>query len=148
MKSEHSYSYIELICTMVIALLIFSCAVVPGVKNVTNKFNKTADVLIAKNIYDSLTYALVLDNIAYPDKEMYIVVTDREEINSSLDKGYKYNVLSYLESHLSSYPSKTKLNKENYVIHITPDGIITILSGTQFGSVIYPQGNGEYANDI
>lgn len=141
---KHSYSFIELLCTLIIVLLIFSCVIVPGIQNVTSKFNKTADILTAKNIYDSLSYGFVLDSIAYPDKDMYITLGDKDNINSSLDKGYKYNVISYLENSLSTYPTKTRLNKENYVVHLSTDGTIEILSGTQFGDKIYPNGKGAY----
>ena len=144
MEKRYSYSYIELICTVVIALLIFSGVIVPGIRNVTAKFNKTADILTAKNIYDSLTYGFVLDSISYPDRDTYIVLGDKNDINSSLDKAYKYNVMSYLENSLTTYPSKTKMSKENYVVHITVDGNIEILAGTQFGSSIYPKASGEY----
>lgn len=142
----------------IIIFILFSVSFVfPTGENIKYAIDKSYDILMAKNIYDTLTESYISsDDLNYPSKTTYVAVDsnfNKEESNSTsneiLSEQFKINVKTVLKSSLRNYPSTTKLDKtKQFVVCIDPTGDIKVYSckvGSTDGDMIYPDKTGTYS---
>ena len=139
---KESRSCLEKILSTIIVLLVLSL-ILPSSSGVLNRVKKCADVLTARNIYEVITIGFTMDSLEAPNKEMYIVVEDAEDITSSLDREYRRIILNYLKENMD-IPEGTKLDKKKFIIKVEPNCDVEILVGSNLGDGIYPEATGIY----
>lgn len=141
-----SYTFLETILTFTIILMLLSMVAVPTGKKLYKKTLFIADKLTARNIYNVINIGLTMDSIDAPSKDIYVVVENPEDITSSLDREYRRKLLKYLNENLNKFPNRTKTDKKKYIIKITSDCDVQIMTGSNLGDYIYPVSSGAYAN--
>ena len=145
-NNENHYTFLETILTFTIMLMLLSMVAVPAGKKLYKRTLITADKLTARNIHNVVNMGLTMDSIEAPNKDIYIVVENPEDITSSLDREYRRNLLKYLNENLNKFPDRTKTDKKKYIIKITSDCNVEIMTGSNLGDYIYPVSSGAYAN--
>ena len=126
-------------------------ALYPKIEGIINSAKKMADIANARNIYNTISETLILDEIEEPKENIYIDLSDNpinEEDENKIDIKYIYKVKNILKESLNYYSKYTKLNKnKSFVIYITTDGDLTIyVSPVDSDEIeeIYPKGEGVY----
>lgn len=126
-------------------------ALYPKIEGIINSAKKIADIANARNIYNTMSETLILDEIEEPKENIYIDLSDNpinEEDENKIDIKYIYKVKNILKESLNYYSKYTKLNKnKSFVIYITTDGDLTIyVSPVDSDEIeeIYPKGEGVY----
>ena len=124
-------------------------ALYPKIEGIINSAKKIADIANARNIYNTMSETLILDELEEPKENIYIDLSDNP-INeeNKIDIKYIYKVKNILKESLNYYSKYTKLNKnKSFVIYITTDGDLTIyVSPVDSDEIeeIYPKGEGVY----
>ena len=126
-------------------------ALYPKIEGIINSAKKIADIANARNIYNTMSETLILDELETPKENIYIDLSDNpinEEDENKIDIKYIYKVKNILKESLNYYSKYTKLNKnKSFVIYITTDGDLTIyVSPVDSDEIeeIYPKGEGVY----
>ena len=126
-------------------------ALYPKIEGIINSAKKIADIANARNIYNTMSETLILDELETPKENIYIDLSDNpinEEDENKIDIKYIYKVKNILKERLNYYSKYTKLNKnKSFVIYITTDGDLTIyVSPVDSNEIeeIYPKGEGVY----
>lgn len=126
-------------------------ALYPKIVGIINSAKKIADIANARNIYNTISETLILDEIEEPKENIYIDLSDNpidEEDENKIDIKYIYKVKNILKENLNYYSKYTKLNKnKSFVIYITTDGDLKIyVSSIDSDKIeeIYPKGEGVY----
>lgn len=126
-------------------------ALYPKIVGIINSAKKIADIANARNIYNTISETLILDEIEEPKENIYIDLSDNpidEEDENKIDIKYIYKVKNILKEKLNYYSKYTKLNKnKSFVIYITTDGDLKIyVSSIDSDKIeeIYPKGEGVY----
>ncbi|MBS6600815.1 MAG: hypothetical protein KH333_07320 [Clostridium sp.] len=126
-------------------------ALYPKIEGIINSAKKIADIANARNIYNTMSETLILDELETPKENIYIDLSDNpinEEDENKIDIKYIYKVKNILKESLNYYSKYTKLNKnKSFVIYITTDGDLTIyVSPVDSNEIeeIYPKGEGVY----
>ncbi len=126
-------------------------ALYPKIEGIINSAKKMADIANARNIYNTISETLILDEIEEPKENIYIDLSDNpinEEDENKIDIKYIYKVKNILKESLNYYSKYTKLNKnKSFVIYITTDENLTIyVSPVDSDEIeeIYPKGEGVY----
>ena len=126
-------------------------ALYPKIEGIINSAKKMADIANARNIYNTISETLILDELEEPKGNIYIDLSDNpinEEDENKIDIKYIYKVKNILKESLNYYSKYTKLNKnKSFVIYITTDGDLTIyVSPVDSDEIeeIYPKGEGVY----
>lgn len=126
-------------------------ALYPKIEGIINSAKKMADIANARNIYNTMSETLILDELEEPKENIYIDLSDNpinEEDENKIDIKYIYKVKNILKESLNYYSKYTKLNKnKSFVIYITTDGDLTIyVSPVDSDEIeeIYPKGEGVY----
>ncbi len=126
-------------------------ALYPKIEGIINSAKKIADIANARNIYNTMSETLILDELEEPKENIYIDLSDNpinEEDENKIDIKYIYKVKNILKESLNYYSKYTKLNKnKSFVIYITTDGDLTIyVSPVDSDEIeeIYPKGEGVY----
>ncbi|MFQ8892254.1 MAG: hypothetical protein ACLR8H_07740 [Clostridium sp.] len=126
-------------------------ALYPKIEGIINSAKKIADIANARNIYNTMSETLILDELEEPKENIYIDLSDNpinEEDENKIDIKYIYKVKNILKESLNYYSKYTKLNKnKSFVIYITTDGDLTIyVSPVDSNEIeeIYPKGEGVY----
>lgn len=105
-------------------------ALYPKIEGIINSAKKIADIANARNIYNTMSETLILDELETPKENIYIDLSDNpinEEDENKIDIKYIYKVKNILKESLNYYSKYTKLNKnKSFVIYITTDGDLTI----------------------
>lgn len=126
-------------------------ALYPKIEGIINSAKKMADIANARNIYNTMSETLILDELEEPKENIYIDLSDNpinEEDENKIDIKYIYKVKNILKESLNYYSKYTKLNKnKSFVIYITTDENLTIyVSPVDSNEIeeIYPKGEGVY----
>lgn len=126
-------------------------ALYPKIEGIINSAKKIADIANARNIYNTMSETLILDELETPKENIYIDLSDNpinEEDENKIDIKYIYKVKNILKESLNYYSKYTKLNKnKSFVIYITTDENLTIyVSPVDSNEIeeIYPKGEGVY----
>lgn len=126
-------------------------ALYPKIEGIINSAKKIADIANARNIYNTMSETLILDELETPKENIYIDLSDNpinEEDENKIDIKYIYKVKNILKENLNYYSKYTKLNKnKSFVIYITTDENLTIyVSPVDSNEIeeIYPKGEGVY----
>ena len=126
-------------------------ALYPKIEGIINSAKKMADIANARNIYNTMSETLILDELEEPKENIYIDLSDNpinEEDENKIDIKYIYKVKNILKESLNYYSKYTKLNKnKSFVIYINKEGILTIyVSPIDSDEIeeIYPKGEGVY----
>ena len=156
---EESYSQenkiLKWIKRIAIALIIGGViyALYPKIEGIINSAKKMADVANARNIYNTISEALILDEIEAPKQGIYIDLSDNpleeeDELGNKIDIKYIYKIKNKLEQKTNYYSKYTKLDpNKSFVIYINKEGILTIyVSPIDSNEIeeIYPRGEGVY----
>ena len=139
----------------IIAIILILAGVIyalyPKIEGIINSAKKIADIANARNIYNTMSETLILDELEEPKENIYIDLSDNpinEEDENKIDIKYIYKVKNILKESLNYYSKYTKLNKnKSFVIYITTDGDLTIyVSPVDSNEIeeIYPKGEGVY----
>ena len=139
----------RIIIILILAGVIY--ALYPKIEGIINSAKKMADIANARNIYNTISETLILDELEAPKENIYIDLSDNpinEEAENKIDIKYIYKVKNILKESLNYYSKYTKLNKnKSFVIYITTDGDLTIyVSPVDSDEIeeIYPKGEGVY----
>ena len=134
---------------LILAGIIY--ALYPKIEGIINSAKKIADIANARNIYNTMSETLILDELETPKENIYIDLSDNpinEEDENKIDIKYIYKVKNILKENLNYYSKYTKLNKnKSFVIYITTDENLTIyVSPVDSNEIeeIYPKGEGVY----
>ena len=138
-----------------IALIIGSViyALYPKIEGIINSAKKMADVANARNIYNTISEALILDEVEAPKKSIYIDLSDNplkkeDELGNKIDIEYIYKIKNKLKQKTNYYSKYTRLDKnKSFVIYINKEGNLTIyVSSIDSNEIeeIYPKGEGVY----
>ena len=126
-------------------------ALYPKIEGIINSAKKIADIANARNIYNTMSETLILDELETHKENIYIDLSDNpinEEDENKIDIKYIYKVKNILKENLNYYSKYTKLNKnKSFVIYITTDENLTIyVSPVDSNEIeeIYPKGEGVY----
>ncbi|MGM9977763.1 MAG: hypothetical protein ACI33J_03095 [Clostridium sp.] len=156
---EESYSQenkvLKWIKRIAIVLIIGSViyALYPKIEGIINSAKKMADVANARNIYNTISEALILDEIEAPKQGIYIDLSDNpleeeDELGNKIDIKYIYKIKDKLKQKTNYYSKYTKLDKnKSFVIYINKEGILTIyVSPIDSDEIeeIYPKSEGVY----
>lgn len=139
----------RIVIILILAGVIY--ALYPKIEGIINSAKKIADIANARNIYNTMSETLILDELETPKENIYIDLSDNpinEEDENKIDIKYIYKVKNILKESLNYYSKYTKLNKnKSFVIYITTDGDLTIyVSPVDSNEIeeIYPKGEGVY----
>lgn len=139
----------RIVIILILAGVIY--ALYPKIEGIINSAKKIADIANARNIYNTMSETLILDELEEPKENIYIDLSDNpinEEDENKIDIKYIYKVKNILKESLNYYSKYTKLNKnKSFVIYITTDGDLTIyVSPVDSDEIeeIYPKGEGVY----
>ena len=139
----------RIVIILILAGVIY--ALYPKIEGIINSAKKIADIANARNIYNTMSETLILDELETPKENIYIDLSDNpinEEDENKIDIKYIYKVKNILKENLNYYSKYTKLNKnKSFVIYITTDGDLTIyVSPVDSNEIeeIYPKGEGVY----
>ncbi len=139
----------RIVIILILAGVIY--ALYPKIEGIINSAKKIADIANARNIYNTMSETLILDELETPKENIYIDLSDNpinEEDENKIDIKYIYKVKNILKESLNYYSKYTKLNKnKSFVIYITTDENLTIyVSPVDSNEIeeIYPKGEGVY----
>ncbi|MDY4077263.1 MAG: hypothetical protein SOY42_00515 [Clostridium sp.] len=156
---EESYSQENKILKWIkrIAIVLIIAGVVyalyPQIKGIINSAKKMADVANARNIYNTLSEALILDEVEAPKQNIYIDLSDKplkeeDELGNKIDIKYIYKIKDKLKQKTNYYSKYTKLDpNKSFVIYINKEGNLTIyVSPIDSNEIeeIYPKSEGVY----
>lgn len=156
---EESYSQdnkvLKWIKRIAIALIIGSViyALYPKIEGIVNSAKKMADIANARNIYNTISEALILDEVEAPNKGIYIDLSDNpleeeDELGNKIDIEYIYKIKNKLEQKTNYYSKYTKFDKnKSFVIYINKEGNLKIyVSPINSNEIeeIYPKSEGVY----
>lgn len=112
-----------------------------------------ADIANARNIYNTISEVLILDEVEAPKEDIYIDLSDNpleeeDELGNKIDKKYIYKIKNKLKQKTNYYSKYTKLDKnKSFIIYINKEGKLTIyVSSIESDKMeeIYPGGEGVY----
>ena len=136
---------------LIIAGVIY--ALYPKIEGIINSAKKMADVANARNIYNTISEALILDELEAPKQGIYIDLSDNpleeeDELGNKIDIEYIYKIKNKLEQKTNYYSKYTKLDKnKSFVIYINKEGNLKIyVSPINSNEIeeIYPNKEGVY----
>lgn len=156
---EESYSQDNKVLKWIkrIAIILIVTGVIyalyPKIEGIVNSAKKMADIANARNIYNTLSEALILDEIEAPKKDIYIDLSDKpleekDELGNKIDIKYIYKIKDTLKQKTNYYSKYTKLDQnKSFVIYINKEGNLKIyvspISSNEIEE-IYPRGEGVY----
>lgn len=136
---------------LIIAGVIY--ALYPKIEGIINSAKKMADVANARNIYNTISETLILDELEAPKQGIYIDLSDNpleeeDELGNKIDIEYIYKIKNKLEQKTNYYSKYTKLDKnKSFVIYINKEGNLKIyVSPINSNEIeeIYPNKEGVY----